>query len=209
MKFFNDLADISVGRNRLPHWEQEGSTYFVTYRLADSIPREFTDKWNKERESWMLDHPYPWDEATEAEYHRVFSSEIDRLMDLGHGSCVLRSTEIRAILAASYTKFEGERYVIHSWVVMPNHVHLLVTIASDQSLESLVGSWKKFTARTINKSSERKGKLWQKDYFDRIIRDWTHFSRVANYIRKNPAKANLPDNAYTLWESDLVKRVLK
>ena len=71
----------------------------------------------------------------------------------------------------------------------------------------MVGGGKKFTARNINRSLGKSGSLWQKDYFDRIIRDWGHFARVARYIRGNPKKAGLGEEEFTLWESGEVKRM--
>ncbi len=209
MRFFDHLADTYTTRNRLPHWQQDGTTCFITWRLADSIPREFIQKWNREREDWIAKNPEPWDQALEAEYHSLFSTEIDSIMDKGHGSCVLRRPEIRSILADSLAKFDGARYDIHSSVIMPNHVHLLVTSSGTRKMEDTIRDWKSYTARLINRELGKGGvALWQKDYFDRIIRDWAHFFRVANYIRRNPAKANIPGDAYSLHESALVKRLL-
>ena len=208
VKFFNDLAETRVSVNRLPHWQQEGATYFVTYRLADSIPKDLMDEWLAEKAKWVADHPQPWDEATEGAFHRLFTARMDALMDKGHGACVLRDWNLRTILSESFASFEGVRYVMHSWVAMPNHVHLLFTLAEDVKLEAMVGGWKKFTARNINGSLGKNGALWQKDYFDRVIRDWGHFAKVARYIRANPKKAGLGDGEFTLWESDEVKRML-
>jgi len=208
VKFFNELAKTRVGVNRLPHWQQEGATYFVTYRLADSIPKELMDEWMAEKAKWVAANPQPWDEPTEMEFHRLFTARMDALMDMGHGDCVLRNGCCRIILAESFASFEGVRYVMHSWVAMPNHVHLLFTLAEGVELETMVGGWKKFTARKINGSLGKNGALWQKDYFDRVIRDWGHFARVARYIRANPKKAGLGEAEFTLWESDDVKRML-
>lgn len=208
VKFYDELAETKIGLNRLPHWQQRGATFFVTYRLADSIPKELMDRWMEEKAKWIAEHPQPWDEATEAEFHRIFTARIDRLMDRGHGVCVLREGRCRMILAESFASFEGVRYVMHSWVAMPNHVHLLFTLAEDVKLETMVGGWKKFTARNINGYLGKNGALWQKDYFDRLIRDWGHFAKVARYIRANPKKAGLGDGEYTLWESGEVRRIL-
>ncbi len=209
MRFFDDLADTSVTRNRLPHWQQDGATFFVTWRLADSIPQELIGRWKRERAEWIAKNPEPWDDALEAEYHRLFSGEIDRLMDKGHGSCVLRRCPVRSIVSDSLEKFHGDRYIIHSSVIMPNHVHLLVTLSETRKMENTVRDWKSFTARLINRETgEEGGTLWQKDYFDRLIRDWKNFFRVARYIRRNPEKAELPEDDFSLYESAFVKRML-
>lgn len=209
MRFFNDLADTRTTRNRLPHWEQSEATYFITWRLTDSIPKELIEKWKRERADWIEKNPEPRDEAREAEYHRLFSGEIDRLMDKGHGSCVLHSNPFRSIVCASLKKFDGIRYGIHSSVVMPNHVHVVFTPSETWKMKDTVRNWKSYSARLINREIGKEGgALWQKDYFDRIIRDWEHFFRVVNYIRRNPGKAKLPKGAFELYESPFVKRML-
>ena len=209
MKFFDPLAETLKTRNNLPHWQQSGATYFITYRLADSIPKELIEKWRKERAEWLLENPEPWTAETEAEYHKIFSGEIDRMMDAGHDSCVLREKEFRDILEESFAHFQGSRYLIHSRVVMPNHVHLLFTLSAEIKLEAVISTWKRHTARRINTALGSQGALWQKDYFDRIVRDWKHFANVARYIRRNPAKARLCQGEFTLREDEIVRRVLR
>ena len=208
MRFFSDLAETISTRNRLPHWQQEGASYFVTWRLKDSIPKVLSDEWRDEREKWVRLHPSPLTDEQEAEFHRLFSTRMDFFMDAGYGECVLRESECRAILADSLAMFDGERFFMHSWVVMPNHVHVLFSIAEGQTLEKTVGGWKRYSARGINLFRGKEGALWQKDYFDRMIRDWNHLFRVAKYIRRNPAKVGLREDEFALYEAEWVKRML-
>lgn len=100
------------------------------------------------------------------------------------------------------------RYELHCRVVMPNHVHVLFSLKEGMKLEKVMATWKNYTASRINAELGQEGTLWQKDYFDRMIRDWDHFARVARYIRRNPVKAKLPEGEYSLYESELVRRVL-
>ncbi len=130
-------------------------------------------------------------------------------MDVGYGDCELENENFRRILEESFACFEGERYLFHAGVVMPNHVHLLFSLTANQSLARVVGGWKKFTARVINGELGTEGAFWQRDYFDRIIRDWDHFANVLRDIRSNPAKANLSDGEFTCWEADWVSRRFK
>jgi len=145
-------------------------------------------KWRAERDAWLAEHPKPWEPELEAEYHRVFSMGIERLLDKGHGSCTLRNAEVRKVVEDSFQSADGTRYEMHMWVVMHNHVHVLFSMAVGESLEKVVGGWKKYTARRINAILGQEGKLWQKDYFDTMIRDWKHMIRAARYVRRNPAK---------------------
>jgi putative transposase len=208
MRFFNDLAEIEKTQNHLPHWQQEGSTYFVTWRLKDSIPRDVLERLISERTEWESLHPKPWTDDEESEYHNTFSKEADRLMDMGFGECVLRNLKCRDALAKSLSLFDGERFLMHSWVAMPNHVHVLFSLVEGGSLEKVIGGWKGYSAKDINTVTGKEGALWQKDYFDRIIRNWEHMFRVAKYIRRNPEKAKLRDEEFTLYEAEWVKRML-
>ncbi|MGH8100654.1 MAG: transposase [Chthoniobacterales bacterium] len=134
---------------------------------------------------------------------RRFPQQIERWLDALEGSCVMRQEKARRIVAKALSHFDGVRHQHHSWIVMPNHVHALVSICDGWSFENVVQSWKGFSAREINRSNEKGGTLWQKDYFDRIIRNERHFWRCARYIRQNPL--NLPESDYSLWESEVVR----
>jgi len=208
LKFLSEFAEIHQTRNHLPHWRQDRATYFLTFRLADSIPAMKLNQWREERVQWCLNHPKPWEPDVEEEYHRRFSTAIDRHLDQGHGSCVLRDPMTAEIVAGAFRHFDQHRYLLHSWVIMPNHVHLLLTLEASQLLAPIVASWKRFTALRIHHQTQSSGSLWQKDYFDRIIRDWDHFANVARYLRRNPVKANLREGEYLLEEPPWVKRLL-
>ncbi len=208
MNFFNEFKEVHKTKNNFPHWQQENATYFLTYRLADSLPSELLGKLRSEKEAWKESNPTPWSNDQEMEYHRLFSAEIDRMLDKGHGICVLRETENSKIVSDVFKHFDGERYLIHSFVIMPNHVHILVSLETGTALEKLVASWKRYSANDINKRNAAIGTVWQRDYFDRIIRDWDHFANVARYIRRNPSKAKLRNDEFELFEAEWIKRML-
>lgn len=207
LNFFSPWADTKKSSNRLPHWNQKAATYFVTWRLADSIPAIRIDQWEAERKEWMRKNPRPWKSETENEYHRLFSSRIDDWLDRNEGSCLLRSNENAKIVGDALQFFEGERTAMISFVVMPNHVHTLFSISPDWTIEQVVHSWKSFTATKINQGEGLGGPLWQKDYFDRMVRDSTHFGNCVRYIRRNPLKGKLREGEYLLFECDLAKEV--
>src|SRR5687768_5402716 len=119
LRFFNPYADIRHTENRLPHWQQEGAVYFVTFRLADAVPLRVRSQWENERESWLRVHPEPWNPEIEIEYHKRFSGAIEHWLDAGHGACLLRRRECAEIVAETLRHFEGERVVMISFVVMP------------------------------------------------------------------------------------------
>ena len=205
MQFFDPRREIEFSANRLPHWQQLGGVYFVSFRLGDAVPRPLMDQWLGERALWLGLHPPPWSDEMEREYHARFTAEIERWLDAGHGACVLRQAAGATIVAEALRYFEGTRCQMFSWVIMPNHVHVLFTLVAGHALEDVLYSWKIFSAGRINALKGATGQLWQRDYFDRLVRDAEHFGRCVRYIRKNPAKAGLKDGEYLLWESDLAQ----
>ena len=208
LKFLDEFSGIQMTRNRLPHWQQDRASYFLTFRLADSIPAELLVNWRREKELWLLNQPSPWSAESETEYHKRFSARIDQYLDQGHGSCLLREKANAEIVANTFRYFDHQRYILHQWVVMPNHVHVLLTVGDVVGLEHILASWKRFSALKINQRTQRSGALWQKDYFDRMIRDWDHFMNVARYIRRNPVKAKLGKGEYLLEEAAWINRLL-
>jgi len=203
LRFFNPYAEIRFTANRLPHWQQEGAVYFVTFRLADAVPHNLRTRWESEREAWLRAHPQPWSAEVEREYHELFSSAIERWLDAGYGSCILRRQDCARIVAEALRHFDGERLALISSVVMPNHVHALFVQNADWPLEKLLRSWKSFSSRKINSLLRRDGSLWQQDYFDRLVRDEKHFTNCVRYIRMNPAKARLHGGEFILYDSEL------
>jgi REP element-mobilizing transposase RayT len=116
--------------------------------------------------------------------------DIESYLDRGRGNCELREARVATVVEENWLHQDGHRYRLLAWVVMPNHVHLLVEIWRTP-LAKLVQDWKGYTARRINRMLGRGGKLWQDDYWDRYIRDEGHFRKVRGYIESNPVKAGL------------------
>jgi len=141
-QFFNPYDDIRFTANRLPHWQQKGAVYFVTFRLADAVPQHLREQWESDRKAWLRFHPPPWDAETEREYHERFSGAIERWLDAGHGSCVLRRPHCAAVVAEALRHFDGDRVSQIAWVVMPNHVHAVFVLNPARSLEKIILSWK-------------------------------------------------------------------
>lgn len=127
---------------------------------------------------------------------------MERWLDAGHGSCVLKNTGLRSMVSESLQHFQGIRYDMDAWVVMPNHVHVLVRPRDDWSLECLLHTWKSFTANRLNKVLVRTGSFWMDETFDHIVRSEAQLAHYLCYIRENPAKARLPKGQFTLWERE-------
>ena len=110
----------------------------------------------------------------------------------------LRSEPIARLVEDAFLAFDGTRYRLHAWTVMPNHVHVLFSAMPNVALGSVVGSWKRFTARKANELLGRSGEFWQTEYWDRFIRNQEHFAATEEYIDQNPVKAGLVTEA-RLW----------
>ena len=207
LRFFNPYGEIRFTANRLPHWQQEGAVYFVTFRLADAVPHDLRTQWESEREAWLRVHPPPCSAEVEREYHERFSGAIERWLDAGHGSCILRRPDCARTVADALRHFDGERAAVISAVVMPNHVHALFVQNPEWPLENLLRSWKSFTSRKINSLLGRDESLWQRDYFDRLVRNEEHFANCVRYIRRNPTRARLQNGEYILYESEIARSI--
>jgi len=216
-------AGFHQTQRRLPHREQAGCTYFVTWRLGDSVPLPLLAEWKAEREVFLREHPKPWDDALYEEYARRFERRLERWSDAGHGDCHLRQPELRAVMTTALRHFDGIRYDLVAFVVMPNHVHGLVrpyvgTVAEDKetrercaadpellnptSLAGVLRSWKGYTAREINQRLGRSGALWMDESFDHAVRSAVQLERFRQYIAENPSKAGLPPSDYEVWLSE-------
>ncbi|HWE38588.1 MAG TPA: transposase [Isosphaeraceae bacterium] len=202
-EFFDPMAEVRITAGNLPHWYQPGATYFITFRTADSIPDSVASSWRVRRNDWLRRHGIKPDdpvggtsllnlpERQRREYHETFSREYLDHLDRGHGACVLKSPGIAGIVAESLLHSDQVSYLLGDFVVMPNHVHLLVRPLGDADLLALCRSWKQFTANRINRSLGRRGRFWQAESFDHLVRGPDEFDRFRRYIADNPAKANL------------------
>lgn len=189
-------ADIKTWEDHLPHILQDGKLMFLTWRLADSLPQTVLKDYVQKKELFILTHPLPWNEETTIEYHKTISNSIEKYLDNGYGSCLLSIPATRKILEDALLHYDGNRYSLHGYVIMPNHVHVLAHGFDEEDLLKLINSVRKYSAARINASSGRKGRLWNKEIFDRLIRNEKHYASVLNYIKLNPRY--LHPNRYTL-----------
>jgi REP element-mobilizing transposase RayT len=177
-------------RGYLPHFESPEATQHVTFHLADSLPQSVLQRLEEELKT------LPAEKRSVERRKRV-----DAWMDAGHGSCVLREAGVAEMVQGSLLGFDGARYRLLAWVVMPNHVHVLFEPIGGWSVAEIVAGWKKFTARKICDfrragGAAALGPVWHREYWDRFIRDRGHFEDVVEYIRMNPVKAGLVREAH-------------
>ena len=240
-------------RGYLPHFDVPRVIQHITYRLVDSLPDSVLEQMQSEIKILFQE-----EEKRKIELRQ----RIETYLDSGHGSCILQEPHIASCVVDTWRRFDGERYRLLEWVVMPNHCHVMIEPFEGFPLAKIVLSWKNYTARFINeyrrcnvnswerpwerrtpvrqdtspnydapvqqeispnygvpvqqetspnygasvrrkasiqqenqgkcRSGERRSQqVWQREYWDRYIRNEKHFEIVKSYIEMNPVKAGL------------------
>ncbi len=182
-------------RGRLPHLKRQGSTYFVTFRLADSLPAQEVARLKKERED-VLAHakaarrPLTWHE--EQNLLAWYCDRVEEFLDRGAGACWLSKPAVADLVERALRFFDSVRYDLRAWVVMPNHVHAVVLPYREHSLSRILHTWKSFTAKEALRIVGGAGPhFWQAESFDHWIRDAQEWARIVAYTENNPTKAQL------------------
>jgi REP element-mobilizing transposase RayT len=180
-------------RGRLPHWEKEAGLYFVTFRLADSLPKSVLEQIAErqrvlEAAKRARAKLRPEQKVLIAEFS---IRKIEEYFDCGIGACFLRDPQIGDLVANALRFGHGKQYRLIAWCVMPNHVHVILRLFPGQELAAVVRNWKSYTAKTANRLLGRTGPFWQREYYDRLIREEGEFDRAVEYVLSNPERAGL------------------
>ena len=218
MRFFDPNDQLLITRRKLPHWAQDGCVVFITWRTADSMPKPVLARWRDQRDRWLrlygIDPDQPdWKVRVQAlppelmtEYHARFTHRWHEALDSCRGRCALMCPEIADIVQESLLHFDGDRYEMFDLVVMPNHVHLLVSFPEKTEMLKQCDSWKHFTAQLINRRLGTRGRFWQQDAFDHLVRHEAQFRRLRAYIAENPWKAGLRARQARYWSREGTSR---
>lgn len=203
----NPLRSGIHTRGFLPHVKREGARYFVTFRLADSLPKEVLLKYQSERAERLrcfhaqqdaprkLGTKVPATETLD-DIERDYFRKLEAYLDRGRGECWLKRPDIADIIAGALRFFANQRYRLDAWVVMPNHVHAVLWPMPNHTLSAIAQSWKRFTAREANKILGRTGQtFWQPEPYDHWIRNDVEHARCCGYVINNPVKARLCGDA--------------
>jgi putative transposase len=208
-------------RGYIPHFEGVSVIQHVTFRLADSLPKEALEK-----VEWELDLLEKQNSGStrQAEAWRSLErrKRVEELMDAGFGSCLLKESKFARLVEDALKHFDGVRYRLMAWVVMPNHVHVLFEPIAPWTMAKVVWCWKGFTGRRISEELRRREdegpeaepakrklggptgptQVWFREYWDRFVRNERHMQNVVEYIHQNPVKAGLVSRAEDwLWSS--------
>jgi putative transposase len=162
-------------RGYLPHRDELGLIQLVTFRLHDSLPSSRRGE---------------WESILKIEEARNRRTKLEDYLDRGAGECWLAQPDIAKCAEDALCYFNGQRYALIAWVIMPNHIHILVE-TDKTPLAELVKSWKRFIAREANKLLNREGTFWQREYWDTYMRDSTQTLKAVKYIENNPVKVKL------------------
>jgi putative transposase len=185
-------------RRNLPHYQPPGATYFVTFRLAGSLPHEVVARL---REGRTKDERVLLGTGAREEKDRVIQlrkrhfARFDKLLDTaGQGPRWLQNAVVAKVVSDAIHYRDGREYELLAYCIMPNHVHLVITLGrNDISLYKVLQSLKRFTAREANKILSRGGAFWQHESYDHVVRDGKELLRVIAYVVRNPEKAGLVD----------------
>lgn len=199
--YFERGTEIIQTKGNLPHWSQTAKLYAVTFRLRDSLPEHVLEAY-KSYKDWceqMLQlHGYVPEQLVDFEIDE--RKRVMEYLDAGHGECLLRNPKVREILIRCLAYMDGRDCSVHCYVIMPNHVHLILETNGGLKVSDLVGRLKGVSANQINKLLERKGSVWQYEIYDRLIRNEKHYWNAVRYIANNPRKC--PIGTFTLMLSE-------
>ncbi len=188
------MTSSTRSRGYLPHMEAQQAVYFVTFRLANSLPKELVLQLRKQREAVrgasLTGTTSPGDLIRLREL-RSLLRKAEQCLDRGLGRCHMRDARIARIVSESIRHFHGQRYWLLAWCVMPNHVHVLFSLLRGQTLETILHSWKSYSANRANRLLVQTGRFWQREYFDHLVRNESSVRKIKQYIQDNPRRAGL------------------
>jgi REP element-mobilizing transposase RayT len=187
------VENIERRRRVLPHWTADNVIYFVTFRLHDSLPASLAESARLERMNIVRTAQQMNRDLSDGERERLrqLRRKLELALDKGHGHCWMRNPAIARIVADALRHFEGERYELLAWCVMPNHVHVVARTAPEWQLSRILHSWKSFTAHQITRLHGCPRPFWQREYYDRIMRNDHELRRAIRYVENNPTAAGL------------------
>jgi putative transposase len=214
LQFFDPTESFAVAERGLPHWTQAGTVCFLTWRTWDSMPVEWVERWLEERAAWLLAHNIEpvgdWQarlhqlpSALMTEFNRTFAGRFESALDDCHGSCLLREPTLAAVVGEALHHLDGMAYQLTDFIVMPNHVHLLASFPDESAMLARCEAWKRFTAVRLNRALGRRGRFWQVDGFDHLVRDEVQFEKFRRYIADNPRRAGLKAGEYLWYSKDV------
>ena len=191
--YYNPEESLTITHGNLPHWNQQQKCYAVTFRLYDALPHHVVQSYLEEWEK-TFGKANPEDLSARQEWLRKRMMEY---LDAGYGACWLRDGTVRRIVEEAFSYVDDHIARVHAYVIMPNHVHAVVETRPEVTIQMVMKRLKSFTAKRINHYLGLTGRVWQREYFDRIVRNDAHYQRTIQYIMSNPQHCTMGE--FTLW----------
>ncbi len=193
------LAPAPFYHRNLPHIQPPGSTFFVTFRLAGSLPRAVLVELQAETQRLQAQierEPDPAIRAARAyQEHKRFFGKWDQALDQGSGPDWLRNPAVAALIADNLHFHDGTRYELIVYCLMPNHVHVVLRPLPNGELTyplaQIMHTMKGYTAGRANRLLGQSGAFWQHESYDHVVRDADELDRIVAYVVNNPVKAGL------------------
>ena len=201
--FLNRRSDILIQCGHLPHWFQPEAVQFITFRLADSLPQTKLQELALMREA--LGRRRTKDGELTAEEERL-EEIVEGWLKIGYGGCVLSNAQCRQFVEEALFFNDKQTYHLHAFVIMPNHVHILLSPIGENSVVSIVSKLKRYSSRMIKQCLGTDGNVWQREMFDRMMRGEDDFAHKLAYIVNNPN--GFPEDSYSLYVADNVQYLL-
>ncbi len=187
-RYFDPKLPFDITRRNLPHWTQQGAIHMVTFRLDDSLPKYVVEALKAERAQWLAKHQEPLTAEQKIRFTRIFNNKVERVLDAGYGSCKLKDERIAKIVEDSIWFHHNKKYTVYGYVIMSNHVHLLVLPYAENAMKGIMQGIKSYTSHAINELLGTKGVNWTSESYDRLIRGADHYHYARNYLLKNVAQ---------------------
>lgn len=200
--FLDRHKEIFITRKgTLPHWHQDSKIQYITFRLADSLPLQKLEILRELANDFKARNPEPWTPETAKLYRKLISKSTEKMLDSGLGECILRRPEIREIVEKAIMFKDGTDYRVISYVIMPNHVHLLLLLAPGRLTHAIMHSIKSYSSSQIKKLHSITRPVWQRESYDHIVRNLDELEHCIAYIRSNPH--SLPPSDFTLYTGSI------
>jgi putative transposase len=199
-------------RHNLPHWHPEGQIFFITFRLANSLPVQIIQDLQEqhEREKQAIHAKFGRSQQQEElykldkKYFGQFDAWLDRCVE--ESPRWLADERVAQIVCEQIHALDGERYNLAAYCILHNHGHLLIDtsehsiapnhhgVTAPYPLADTLKRLKGHTARYCNQELKRSGSFWQHESYDHVVRNQGEYDRIVQYILNNPVKAGLIKN---------------
>ncbi|MFP4025817.1 MAG: REP-associated tyrosine transposase [Thiohalospira sp.] len=176
-------------RRKLPHIQPQNAVFFVTFNLIGAMPLhildQLKDKYKESKHNLYNSH------KNKIEAFDNYNDQINDIIDKGeYGPHWLKNHNVAKVIADSFHFLNRKEFKLICFCIMSNHVHFIAYKLTNP-LNKIMHTLKSYTANECNKILNREGAFWQREYFDRIVRDSNDLNDKIKYTINNPVKAGI------------------